>query len=146
MSQQTDSGLELSQTSNVLSPAVFLNKYLFFSLLKVSFCLASSSPKPCQWKPCIFRSVSSYMQYQQGQRSCFAVISSPVGKEELHRMSACSWPGRAVLEQHFKEAAQREIHSQLTVGAPVIHRAPAGAGDSGVARAVRGGSVWGIWL
>lgn len=68
MSQQTDSGLELGQTSNVLSPVVFLNKHLFFSLLKVSFCLVSSSPDPCQCKPCISRSVSSYMQYQPGSK------------------------------------------------------------------------------
>lgn len=68
MSQQTDSGLELSQTNNVLSHAVFSNKYLSFSLLKVSFCLASSSPILCQWKLCIFRSASSYMQYQPGSK------------------------------------------------------------------------------
>lgn len=58
-------------------------------------------------------------------------------------MSAWPWPVRAVLEQHFKEAAQGEIRAQLAVGAPVIHRAP--AGDSGVARAAHG-SVWGMRL
>lgn len=77
MSQQTDSGLELSQTSNALSHAVFLNKYLFFSLLKVSFCLASSPPISCQWTPCIFRSASGYMQYQPGSKTLLCCYFEP---------------------------------------------------------------------
>lgn len=56
------------------------------------------------------------LKISRGQRSSFAVISSPVAKQELHKMSAHSGPVRAELEQLFKEAAQGKLVLSLLWG------------------------------